>query len=108
MGYIPEGHNIFLERCCWSEDGEKNQWRESCYHLEPEPGHTEEVYTKLRFDPHLKVWKREELPEHYHYGNNARIPEIIVGGRQRVGSGNKAKAQGTGQKEGQKAQGTSK
>jgi predicted AlkP superfamily pyrophosphatase or phosphodiesterase len=46
--------------------------------LVPRAGRTEEVYARLvRAHPHLKVYRREETPPHWHYRDHPRIPPII-------------------------------
>jgi predicted AlkP superfamily pyrophosphatase or phosphodiesterase len=50
--------------------------------IDPKPGYTAEVEQALlatdarRSHPHLQCWKKEQLPEKFHYGNNKRIPAI--------------------------------
>ena len=44
----------------------------------PKPGFKKEVYKELKGTPHLTVYLREEIPEHLHYKNNRRVPEILA------------------------------
>ena len=46
--------------------------------INPKSGFKNEVYTKLKSLPHLTVYLREEIPEHLHYKNNRRLPEILA------------------------------
>ncbi|XP_078274509.1 ectonucleotide pyrophosphatase/phosphodiesterase family member 7 [Rhinoraja longicauda] len=49
--------------------------------LLPKQGKTEEVYQALKnAHPHLKVYKKEEFPEHFHYSKNDRLLPIFVYG----------------------------
>ena len=46
--------------------------------LYPNPGKNEEVYRALvNAHPRLKVYRREETPEHWHYRDHPRIPPIV-------------------------------
>uniref|UniRef100_H2ZBS7 Ectonucleotide pyrophosphatase/phosphodiesterase family member 5 n=1 Tax=Ciona savignyi TaxID=51511 RepID=H2ZBS7_CIOSA len=46
----------------------------------PKPGYVETVYKGLqKIDPkHVFVWKKEDIPEMYHYSHNVRIPPILL------------------------------
>uniref|UniRef100_A0A8D0LB29 Ectonucleotide pyrophosphatase/phosphodiesterase family member 7-like n=1 Tax=Sphenodon punctatus TaxID=8508 RepID=A0A8D0LB29_SPHPU len=47
----------------------------------PKPGKEEEIYQALKnAHPHLKVYKKEEFPEHFHYAKHERILPILVYG----------------------------
>uniref|UniRef100_UPI00398EF406 ectonucleotide pyrophosphatase/phosphodiesterase family member 7 n=1 Tax=Pristiophorus japonicus TaxID=55135 RepID=UPI00398EF406 len=47
----------------------------------PKEGKTEEVYQALKnAHPHLKVYKKEEFPERFHYSKNDRILPLLVYG----------------------------
>eukprot|EP00057_Strongylocentrotus_purpuratus_P023495 XP_011677969.1 PREDICTED: ectonucleotide pyrophosphatase/phosphodiesterase family member 7-like [Strongylocentrotus purpuratus] len=49
-----------------------------CFQLNPVDGKQDEVYTTLKSaHPALTVYKKEELPERYHYGNNERVLDIF-------------------------------
>ncbi|MGB3565221.1 MAG: ectonucleotide pyrophosphatase/phosphodiesterase [Thermoanaerobaculia bacterium] len=46
--------------------------------LRPRPGRDEEVYAALAgAHPHLQVYRKDDLPERFHYRDNRRIPPII-------------------------------
>jgi hypothetical protein len=46
--------------------------------LRPYPPLVEPIYRQLRGrNPHLTIYKREELPARYHYGDNPRITPIV-------------------------------
>ncbi|MFA5816265.1 MAG: ectonucleotide pyrophosphatase/phosphodiesterase, partial [Bacteroidales bacterium] len=78
MGYIPEGQQVFLENVLDLKKIKRINGGNPVINLEPEPAYLDEVYNRLRSAPHLKVWKREELPARYHYGTHLRIPQLIV------------------------------
>ena len=41
-------------------------------------GYRDTLYNALQKMPHARVYKREELPPRYHYGNNSRIADLVV------------------------------
>jgi predicted AlkP superfamily pyrophosphatase or phosphodiesterase len=45
--------------------------------LRPKPDALETVYRQLRGRPHIAIYKREEMPERFHYRSNPRIAPII-------------------------------
>lgn len=45
----------------------------------PEPGEDEAVFEQLRkLGEHVKVWKKNDIPERFHYTHNVRISPIFV------------------------------
>ncbi|MEO5826144.1 MAG: ectonucleotide pyrophosphatase/phosphodiesterase [Gemmatimonadales bacterium] len=47
--------------------------------LIPAPGRNDEVYQKLHVaSPHLKVYRRDEVPERFHFRDNARITPLVL------------------------------
>jgi alkaline phosphatase D len=78
MGYIPEGQQVFLEDIIDLKRIKRYNGGSPVISLEPDPAYLDEVYGKLKSAPHLKVWKRDELPARYHYGSHQRIPQLIV------------------------------
>ncbi|KAJ3604853.1 hypothetical protein NHX12_026905 [Muraenolepis orangiensis] len=47
--------------------------------LLPKDGRLEEVYSALLgVNPHLSVYKKEDIPEHLHYSHNARIMPLLL------------------------------
>ncbi len=46
--------------------------------IEPKPGREPAVYEGLRTLPHLRVYRRAEIPERLHYRNHRRIPGLIA------------------------------
>uniref|UniRef100_A0A8D2Q7N2 Uncharacterized protein n=1 Tax=Varanus komodoensis TaxID=61221 RepID=A0A8D2Q7N2_VARKO len=44
----------------------------------PKPGKEEEIYQALKnVHPHLKVYKKQEFPEHFHYAKHKRILPLL-------------------------------
>ncbi len=78
MGLIPEKNQIILEDIIDLKKIKRINGGNPVINLDPEPGASDEVYNKLKSTPHLKVWKRAELPAKYHYGSHPRIGEIVV------------------------------
>jgi len=98
MGYIPEGQQVFLEDAVDLKKIKRINGGNPVLTLEPEAGFLDEVYSRLKPVSHLKVWKREELPAHYHYGTNQRIPALVVEADSAYGIEIRHKAQGSGLK----------
>lgn len=46
--------------------------------LTPKPGKEQEVFDALSKVPNLTVYKKDELPEHFHLAKSQRLPPIIV------------------------------
>jgi predicted AlkP superfamily pyrophosphatase or phosphodiesterase len=78
MGNVPDGQIVFLENVLDLKKIKRINGGSPVINLEPEPAYLDEVYDRLKSTPHLKTWKREELPARYHYGTNLRIPSLIV------------------------------
>ena len=78
MGHIPEGNRVFLDDILDLDRVKRINGGNPVIMLEPESGYLEEAYQKLSQANHLKVWKREAMPPHYHYGTHRRIAQLIV------------------------------
>lgn len=46
--------------------------------LTPRTGQLDAVYRALRTVPHLQVWKRDSVPERYHYRASPRITPLVL------------------------------
>jgi predicted AlkP superfamily pyrophosphatase or phosphodiesterase len=46
--------------------------------LWPAPGKTDAIFARLERVPHLRVYRREDVPARWHYTGNARIAPILV------------------------------
>ncbi len=47
--------------------------------LWPSPGMEDSVYRALRGrHPHLSVWRRQEIPDRFHYREHRRIPPVVL------------------------------
>lgn len=44
----------------------------------PAKGCTERILKALQNVPHLRVWKKEDVPSYLHYGTNANIADIVA------------------------------
>jgi predicted AlkP superfamily pyrophosphatase or phosphodiesterase len=78
MGHVPGGNQVYLSDALDLKRIRHIDGGNPVLALDPEPSYLDEAYRRLRSTPHLKVWKRGELPWHYHYGTHVRIPELIV------------------------------
>lgn len=93
MGYIPEGQQVILEDVVDLKKLKRINGGNPVLTLEPEPAYMDEVYFQLKSTPHMKTWKREDLPARYHYGTHVRIPRLIVEADSAYGLEIKHKAQ---------------
>lgn len=51
----------------------------SVVHIEPMPGKENEVYRRLNnAHPHMKVYRKKDLPDRWHFKNNSRIMPIVA------------------------------
>jgi len=112
MGYVPEGQQIFLEDIIDLKKIKRINGGSPVINLEPDSAFLEEVYSQIRSTPHLKIWKRVELPARYHYGTHVRIPQLIVEADSSYGleirrknQGSRLKAQGTSKDQGSSIKG---
>jgi alkaline phosphatase D len=78
MGYIPPENNIFLDENIDIEDLEAYAGGNPVYTLQPAAGRSEKIFTSLSGINGLKVWEKDNLPAHYHYGSSNRIFDLIV------------------------------
>ena len=46
--------------------------------IKPEKKCMDSIYNRLKKVHHIKVWKKNEIPERLHYGTNANIYDIVV------------------------------
>lgn len=46
--------------------------------IEPRPQYTETVYSLLKNRPHLKVWHKNDVPLHFHYGAHPNISSLVA------------------------------
>ena len=78
MGYIPPEQNVMLDEIVDMTAMIRVHGSNPVYLLEPEPDYLDEAYKLLSQAPHLKTWRKDELPASYNYGTNPRVPEIVV------------------------------
>ena len=46
--------------------------------VEPAEAYADSVLNNLKKIPHLQAWKKEDMPEHLHFGSNPRISDLVV------------------------------
>lgn len=46
--------------------------------IDPVDEYIDSVYTILSNVAHIKVWSKETMPEHYHYGTHKRFPGLVA------------------------------
>ncbi len=78
MGYIPPGQTIYLTDYVRNEQLANIAGGNPVWILQPAPGQSDSVFGALSNVPHLKVWHKDRLPAHYHYGTHKRIFDLVV------------------------------
>jgi len=78
MGGIPADHNIILGDIIDPARLIRVHGGNPVYLISPEADYVQEFYSLLSAVPNMKVWRKSELPEHYHYGTNPRIEEFVL------------------------------
>lgn len=77
MAAVAPERVIFLDDFVSMGDAQVIDWS-PIVALNPKAGEEEAVFTKLQdAHPHLKVYRKQELPQRFHYGQNSKIPAII-------------------------------
>jgi len=46
--------------------------------LDAKAGYTDSLIRSLSHVPHLKVWKKQNIPRQLHFGSNNRVGELVV------------------------------
>jgi alkaline phosphatase D len=75
--------DISPERVVYLSDYVRPEWLERQFNhsvglLYTWPEHREQVWQALQDVPHISAYKKEEMPERFHYGSNPRIGDIVV------------------------------
>jgi len=100
MGTIPAGQQIFLEDVVDLTKLKRINGGNPVVNIEVDPANLDEVYAQLKKAPHLKVWKREDLPARYHYGTHIRVPQLVLEADSAWGLEMRHRTEGKGQKGG--------
>jgi predicted AlkP superfamily pyrophosphatase or phosphodiesterase len=78
MAEVAPERLIFLEEIINMDDVDMIDWTPVAM-ISPHEGKVDEVYNDLKsFGGDYSVYRKDELPENYHFSNHYRIPEIIV------------------------------
>ena len=78
MADLSEAKLIFLEELINLDDVDVLDWTPVSL-IRPEEGKIDEVYEDLKAnEENFRVYKKENMPERFHFSNHYRIPEIIV------------------------------
>jgi len=78
MAYIPQGQYVFLTDYIHSDQLDGVAGGNPVWMLQPKAELADSVFNALKAIPHLKVWKKQETPAHYHYGTHKRIFDLVV------------------------------
>lgn len=77
MEFVPSSHNINLARylkTSWVRMADGN----APANIYARKGCVDSIYDALRNIPHIRVWRRSEIPAVLHYGANPRIGDVVV------------------------------
>ncbi|MCH4147297.1 MAG: ectonucleotide pyrophosphatase/phosphodiesterase [Prevotella sp.] len=77
MTWIAKDHTIGLMKYLKST-WVKNACGNSPTNIYAEKGCTDSIYEALRNVDHLRVWKKQDIPAYLHYGENARVGDIVA------------------------------
>lgn len=78
MAELSSERVIFLDELIDLDDVELIDWTPVAM-IQPDDGETEKVYQALKENENnYRVFLKDELPDHYHFSDHYRIPEIIM------------------------------
>lgn len=94
MGGIPGENYVILSDILDIDRLERIHGGNPVYLISPFDDYYEEALTLLQQTDHLKVFEKDALPAHYHYGTHARIESIVVEADSAWGISLRSKQQG--------------
>jgi len=78
MGYVTDSKKISLDNYINMKWCSHINGSNPVYFIDPKPEYTDTIIHKLAHVPHLKVWRKNEVPQRLHFGKNKRIGELIL------------------------------
>ncbi len=78
MGAITKEKSLFLDQLVDTALFEIIDGGNPVFNLKVKKGKLDEVYNRLKANPHLNVWKHNQLPQRLHYGHNIRTLDLTV------------------------------
>ena len=78
MGEISIAPKIVLDEHIKKEWCSRINGHNPIYMLDAKPGYIDSMMINLSNVPHLKVWRKQNVPVQLHFGNNARIGDLVV------------------------------
>lgn len=80
MTPVPRRNQIVLDEMFDVEDAARIFWVGEIVQIFPKAGREDSIYKsiKSKLGEHAKIYRKNEIPERYHYRNNRRIPPILV------------------------------
>jgi predicted AlkP superfamily pyrophosphatase or phosphodiesterase len=78
MSYITDEKKVVLERYISLNWCERINGYNPIYTIDAKTGYTDSILLKLQAAPHLRVWKKNEVPQRLHFGSNDRIGALVV------------------------------
>jgi predicted AlkP superfamily pyrophosphatase or phosphodiesterase len=78
MGNISDEKKIMVEKLVDMNWCERVNGSNPVFFIDPKPGYMDSIVKKLSNVPHLKVWKKGDVPRRLHFGTNPRIGELVL------------------------------
>lgn len=80
MARVDPSQVVLLDNYFDISQAETVVWNNAMTHIFTKPGMEQEVYSTLKSKApaHVTVYRKQELPERFHYGKSRRIGEIVV------------------------------
>ena len=77
MSSISKSKTIHLDKLIKSHWLKRKTGSNPVYMFDPEPNYFDSVLITLNKNKHIKTWRKENIPEHLHYGKNPRVMPIV-------------------------------
>ena len=78
MSQVTDARKIMIEKYINLDWCERINGGNPVYFIDPKPGFLDSITQKLANVPHLKVWKKGDVPKRLHFGTNPRIGELVL------------------------------
>ena len=78
MGEISNSRKIVLGDHIKKEWCSRINGHNPIYMLDAKAGYIDSIMINLSNVPHLKIWRKQNVPMQLHFGNNARIGDLVV------------------------------
>ncbi|MGE0132515.1 MAG: ectonucleotide pyrophosphatase/phosphodiesterase [Blastocatellales bacterium] len=80
MARVDPSRAVLLDDYFDISQAETVVWNSAMAHIFPKPGMEQAIYSTLksRAPAHLAVYRKQELPERFHYGKSRRVGDIVA------------------------------